>query len=218
MQTFILITIVVIATIHLMMASVLSLYSRYKVQYLSLAWIMGIFGALCCVAIPFSYLLRFENIGLLHPFMLLALVGTCFLQGIYPLSIPMPGYLQWGRMWRYASPAIFLIILYVASLLLGNRPVIVHTYSELAVPSGRFGVVCLLCDQYTSPAPVVGQECRDTPLFERLRDRHGAEYGVLYSSYGSIQCHVVISLFLFVLSFEYVFVLSDIGDHGHPFA
>ena len=42
MQTFILITIVVIATIHLMMASVLSLYSRYKVQYLSLAWIMGI--------------------------------------------------------------------------------------------------------------------------------------------------------------------------------
>ena len=132
MQTFILITIVVIATIHLMMASVLSLYSRYKVQYLSLAWIMGIFGALCCVAIPFSYLLRFENIGLLHPFMLLALVGTCFLQGIYPLSIPMPGYLQWGRMWRYASPAIFLIILYVASLLLGNRPVIVHTYSELA--------------------------------------------------------------------------------------
>ena len=100
MQTFILITIVVIATIHLMMASVLSLYSRYKVQYLSLAWIMGIFGALCCVAIPFSYLLRFENIGLLHPFMLLALVGTCFLQGIYPLSIPMPGYLQWGRMWR----------------------------------------------------------------------------------------------------------------------
>jgi len=109
MQTFILITIVVIATIHLMMASVLSLYSRYKVQYLSLAWIMGIFGALCCVAIPFSYLLRFENIGLLHPFMLLALVGTCFLQGIYPLSIPMPGYLQWGRMWRYASPAYSLL-------------------------------------------------------------------------------------------------------------
>ena len=132
MQTFILISIVVIATIHLMMASVLSLYSRHKVQYLSLTWIMGIFGFLCCAATPFSYLLRFENIGLLHPFMLLALVCTCFLQGIYPLSIPMPGYLQWGRMWRYASPAILLIILYVVSLFLGNRPAIVHTYSELA--------------------------------------------------------------------------------------
>ena len=38
------------------------------------------------------------------------------------------------------------------------------------------------------------------------------------SSDGSVQCHVVIGLFLFVLSPEYVFVLSDIGDHGHPFA
>ncbi len=132
MQTFVLISTVVIATVHLMMASVLSLYSRYKVQYLSLAWVMGIFGGLCCAAIPFTSLLRFENIGLLHPFMLLCLVCTCFLQGIYPLSIPMPGYLQWGRMWRYASPAILLILSYAAGLLLGNRPVIVHTYSELA--------------------------------------------------------------------------------------
>lgn len=132
MYTFVVITLVVGATVHLMMASVLSLYSRYKVQYLSLAWIMGLFGAMCCVAIPFARLFKFENIGLLHPFMLLTLVVTSFLQGIYPLSIPMPGYLQWGRMWRYASPAIFLIILYVASLLLGSRPVIVYSYSEMA--------------------------------------------------------------------------------------
>lgn len=132
MQTFVLIIIVVIATVHLMMASVLSLYSRYKVQYLSLAWIMGIFGVLTCVAIPFGSLLKFENIGLLHPFMLLALVVTSFLQGIYPLGISMPGYLQWGRMWRYALPAILLIILYIVSLLLGSRPVILRSYAELA--------------------------------------------------------------------------------------
>ena len=124
---------VVIATIHLMMAAVLSLYSRYKVQYLSLAWIMGLFGAMCCAGIPFTSLLKFENIGLLHPFMLLALVVTSFLQGIYPLGITMPGYLQWGRMWRYASPAIFLIILYVGSLLFGNRPEIVLSYDQFAV-------------------------------------------------------------------------------------
>ena len=132
MERFAFITIVVIATIHLMMAAVLSLYSRYKVQYLSLAWIMGIFGAMCCVAIPFTSLLTFENIGLFHPFMLLALVVTSFLQGIYPLSIPMPGYLQWGRMWKYALPAIFLIVLYIGSLLLGNRPVVIHSYDEFA--------------------------------------------------------------------------------------
>lgn len=126
------VTLVVIATIHLMMAAVLSLYSRYKVQYLSLAWIMGIFGVLCCMGIPFTSLLKFENIGLFHPFMLLALVVTSFLQAIYPLSIPMPGYLQWGRMWKYASPAILLIILYVLSLLAGNRPDVVLSYDELA--------------------------------------------------------------------------------------
>ena len=74
MQTYILITLVVIATIHLMMASVLFLYSRYKVQYLSLAWIMGIFGVLTCVSFPFMPLLKFANVGLLHPFMLLFII------------------------------------------------------------------------------------------------------------------------------------------------
>ena len=132
MEQIAFVSLVVLATIHLMMAAVLSLYSRYKVQYLSLAWIMGIFGALCCLGIPFASFLKFENIGLFHPFMLLALVVTSFLQGIYPLGITMPGYLQWGRMWRYASPAILLIILYIATLLLGNRPKVILSYAEFA--------------------------------------------------------------------------------------
>ena len=132
MEQIAFVSLVVLATIHLMMAAVLSLYSRYKVQYLSLAWIMGIFGALCCLGIPFASFLKFENIGLFHPFMLLALVVTSFLQGIYPLGITMPGYLQWGRMWRYASPAILLIILYIATLLLENRPKVILSYAEFA--------------------------------------------------------------------------------------
>lgn len=132
MEIFSLIALVSIALVHLMMASVLALYSRYKVQYLSLAWIMGIFGAISCMAIPFYSLMKFENIGLFHPFMLLALVITSYLQTIYPLSIAMPGYLQWRRMWLYAAPAILLTILYIGCLLSGNRPVIVYSYSELA--------------------------------------------------------------------------------------
>ena len=48
------------------------------------------------------------------------------------IGITMPGYLQWGRMWRYASPAILLIILYIATLLLGNRPQVIHSYDEFA--------------------------------------------------------------------------------------
>lgn len=132
MELVSLVVLVSIALIHLMMASVLALYSRYKVQYLSLAWIMGIFGAMSCLAIPCYSLLKFENIGLLHPFMLLALVVTSYLQTIYPLSISMPGYLQWGRMVRYASPAILLIILYTCNLLGGNRPALIYSYRELA--------------------------------------------------------------------------------------
>lgn len=132
MEIVSLVILVSITLIHLMMASVLALYSRYKVQYLSLAWIMGIFGGASCMAIPFYSLMKFENIGLLHPFMLLALVVTSYLQTIYPLSISMPGYLQWGRMWKYASPAILLIILYMVNLLGGNRPTLIYSYKELA--------------------------------------------------------------------------------------
>ena len=122
----------VAATIHLMMATVLALYARYKVEYLALAWIMGIFGALCCVVLPFGPQLGFDSMGLLHPFMMLIVVATTFLQSIYPLSIPMPGYLQWQRMLSYAFPAILLIILYVFTLLVGGRPVIVKSFVELA--------------------------------------------------------------------------------------
>ena len=155
MEQLAFVTVIVIATIHLMMAAVLSLYSRYKVQYLSLAWIMGIFGAMCCVAIPFTSLLTFETIGLFHPFMLLALVVTSFLQGIYPLGIPMPGYLQWGRMWRYASPAILLIILYIGSLLLGSRPVVIHSYAEFSDYWWRPDMVFRLCGFWLSVYYVV---------------------------------------------------------------
>lgn len=155
MEQLAFVTVIVMATIHLMMAAVLSLYSRYKVQYLSLAWIMGIFGAMCCVAIPFTSLLTFETIGLFHPFMLLALVVTSFLQGIYPLGIPMPGYLQWGRMWRYASPAILLIILYIGSLLLGSRPVVIHSYAEFSDYWWRPDMVFRLCGFWLSVYYVV---------------------------------------------------------------
>lgn len=131
MEIFSLVTLVFIATVHFMMTTVLSLYSRYKVQYLSLAWIMGLFCASFCVAIPFYSLLKFENIGLMHPFMLLGLVATSYLQTIYPLGIAMPGYLQWRRMWIYASPALVLIFLYILNILLGTRPMVIHTYAEL---------------------------------------------------------------------------------------
>lgn len=131
METLSLVTLVFAATVHLVMAAVLALYSRYKVEYLSLSWIMGIFGALFCVAAPFYAYLRFENIGLMNPAMLLSLSITSYFQTIYPLGIAMPGYLQWGRMWGYASPLIVLILLHVLSLFCAGRPVIILSYDDL---------------------------------------------------------------------------------------
>lgn len=131
MKLAFLLTLVCCATVHLMMTCVLALYSRYKTQYLSLTWIMGLFCAGFCAAIPCSFRLESATPGMLHPIMLLVLVACSYLQSLYPLSICLPGYLQWGRMWKYASPAIVLIALYVLGMCLGSRPVIVNNGREL---------------------------------------------------------------------------------------
>lgn len=114
-------------TAHLVMAAVLAVFARYKVQYLALTWIMGIFTAILAIVTPYHDYVN-GNPGILHPLMLLSLSGTSFLQSIYPLSIPMPAYLQWGRMWKYALPAICLYVLYGGALLLGYTPIhLAHT-------------------------------------------------------------------------------------------
>lgn len=129
------------ATAHIMLAAVLALYARYRVQYLALTWIMGIFG-FCLVAItPFSDVVVNGHPGMLHPLMLLSLTATCFLQSIYPLSIPMPAYLQWGRMWRYACPAIILYTLYLAFTLVGMEPKTLHDASDMIAPPYSFDLL-----------------------------------------------------------------------------
>lgn len=132
MGLVVLLTLVCCATIHLMMTCVLALYARHKTEYLSLTWIMGIFCAGFFAAMPYAFRLTDVSPGMLHPALMLALVASSYLQSIYPLSISLPGYLQWGRMWKYAAPAIALIAFYLVGLLFGSRPVIVHTADELA--------------------------------------------------------------------------------------
>ena len=108
-------------TAHYVIAMVMSLHARHQVKYLSIAWIMGIFA----VALNVSLVLAMLNPALpaaSHPSILLVLVSFSFLQSIYPLSIPMPAYLQWERMWRYAVPAIVLITVYGGAMLLGICP------------------------------------------------------------------------------------------------
>lgn len=121
------------ATVHWVVGCVLSLYSRYQISYLCLAWVNIIFAAALTGWSFFpNYILSGEP-GILHPIMLLVLVCLCYLQSIYPLSIPMPGFLQWGRMIKYASPAILLIFLYLFALSVGGQLVYMHSFDDFIV-------------------------------------------------------------------------------------
>lgn len=119
------------ATAHWVAAAVMALYARYKVQYLSLAWINGIFAFVLTISSLFSEQIAQGTPGIMHPMMLLVLVASCYLQSIYPLSIPMPGYLQWGRMWQYASPAIALMVAYGLLMLVVGHPRYIYSWDEL---------------------------------------------------------------------------------------
>ena len=106
---------------HFVITMVMALFARHQVKYLAIAWIMGIFATSMLAVSLLSDMIANGQPGILHPYALLAVMVISYLQSIYPLSIPMPGYLQWGRMWRYASPAIVLILFYLGAVLLGSR-------------------------------------------------------------------------------------------------
>lgn len=117
-------------TAHYVVAMVMWVYARHQVRYLAIAWIMTLFAVMLTL-IALNIDLTQVAPGMLNPGMLLGLLVACYLQSIYPLSIPMPGYLQWGRMWRYALPAIVLIMMYLIAMLLGSRPVIIADLPSL---------------------------------------------------------------------------------------
>lgn len=116
--------------IHLVLTAVMSLFARHQVKYLSIAWIMGIF-AFALLSVSYYASTQKAHPGILHPAMLIALVAISYLQSIYPLSIPMPGYLQWGRMWRYAAPALVFIGFYVLGILVGDRPLVINGLKDI---------------------------------------------------------------------------------------
>ena len=120
------------ALVHFVITCVMALFARHRVQYLALAWVNGLFFATVLVASLFSHEIATAEPGILHPGMLVALLAACYLQSIYPLSIPMPGFLQWERMWRYARPILLLMAIYAVAYLLGSRIVYVYSARELA--------------------------------------------------------------------------------------
>lgn len=141
----ILITIGGSAIVHFVITCVMGLFARHKVQYLCLAWVNGIFFFWMLVALLFTDPIANGHPGILHPGMLIALLCACYLQSIYPLSIPMPGFLQWERMWRYARPILILLTIYIVAVLMGSRIVYIYTAKELVQNILSSDVLMRLC-------------------------------------------------------------------------
>lgn len=109
------------ATAHLIAACTVGIYARYKVQYLGLMWVDAIFAFSLLFTSFFTQDIADKQPVMLHPLMLLTLSALSYLQSIFPLGITMPGFLEWGRMLRYAIPLFCLNGLYFAlTYLLGD--------------------------------------------------------------------------------------------------
>lgn len=137
------------AAIHLAMTCVMALFARHQIKYLSIAWIMGIFTFFYILVLPYAPAEE-AHAGVLHPAMLASLMVISFLQSIYPLSIPMPGYLQWGRMWRYASPAIIFLAFYGTAFALGSKQIVVETWNDFRLNLLSSDLLLRLCMLVTS--------------------------------------------------------------------
>ena len=131
MEQIVLLVLACCITVHFVLACVMSIYSRHKIQYLCLAWVNGLFFAMFLLAAFFSARIATGQPGVLHPMMLVSLVVACFLQSIYPLNISMPGFLQWERMWRYARPILVLLAIYIVAAAMGSRIVYIYSVGDL---------------------------------------------------------------------------------------
>ena len=119
------------ATAHLVVSATTAIYARHKVQYLCLAWVNGIFGFLLAGVASISQQIAEGEPGIMHPAMIMPLLCSVYLQSIFPLSIPMPGFLQAKRMIKYARPVLLLIAVYSIARLTGNHIIIMHNFKEV---------------------------------------------------------------------------------------
>lgn len=114
--TIVTLTFACCATAHFVGMCITGILARHRVQYLSLVAVLAIFFGVIAIVALFGENVAHGTPGLLNPYMLLMLVVGTYLQSIYSLGIVMPGYLQWERMVRYASPIFILGIAYVVAM------------------------------------------------------------------------------------------------------
>lgn len=133
------------AVVHFVIACVMGLFARHRVQYLCLTWVNGIFFMTTLVASIFSHTIATAEPGILHPGMLVALLCACYLQSIYPLNISMPGFLQWERMWLYARPILVLLAIYAGAAMMGSQIVYIYSAKELVANILSSDILMRLC-------------------------------------------------------------------------
>ncbi|MCF0195711.1 MAG: hypothetical protein HUK03_00420 [Bacteroidaceae bacterium] len=136
-----LITIACSATAHLIIACVIGIYARYKARYLALMWTNAIFAfSLIFVAFYTEQIVQARPI-FMHPLMLTTLSAITFLQSIYPLSVPMPGFLQWRRMLLYALPAFLLLVSNAILHFCFGPAKEVHSFTQMLANFDTWGVL-----------------------------------------------------------------------------
>jgi len=132
MHTILLMTTELVVVVHLVMAIVLYIYARRSVAYLAQAWILFLTSLIFGVALGYlCYTTEIKPIGMLNPLLLISLMVLSFLQSVNPLGMVMPGYLQFGRMVKYALPAAGVIVLYLIGLVAGSKVVEINSLSDL---------------------------------------------------------------------------------------
>lgn len=120
------------ATAHLTATTVVAVLATRRVQYLSLAVILGILTICLTVCAVLFY--TFEttiDVGIIHPSIVMPLAASAFLETMYPLSFVLPGYLQLDRMVKYAMPVICVEVVYFISFLISGHAPAIHSFAEI---------------------------------------------------------------------------------------
>lgn len=133
MQFTLLLTLCIAATIHITLSSVMFLFSRRRINYLAHAWIMLIISVVHYIGVGFFIgHSTLPDFGIMHPILIVYLLACSFLLSIVPLGLTMPGYLQLGRMCKYATPAVIIISIYIIGALFGSSTVKVYEAHDIA--------------------------------------------------------------------------------------
>lgn len=206
MRILLIIATELVAVTHLTMAIVLFIYSRRSVAYLAQAWISLLTSLIYGVALVFTAThgtSELQPLGMLHPTLIITLLITSFLFSINPLGMVMPGYLQVGRMLRYASPAAFILLFYGLGLLVGSKPVIIDDGEALRQSMLSGDVLLRLASVVMSSLYVMGI----IVLPHRFIRKTGYSLPANIVSYASLLGFVQILLLITTIWFSYTSII-----------